>query len=427
MPNPVLTALVAQRAEQTQFIEQLLEKIAADKRDMVDAERSNLEAARQRIAEIDAQIEPLEAWEKIRGAHTGTAGVVAAGVRDAGSERPLGVRQREVKYSSAGEFVVDHIRALGHPANNTRPDQDAAQRVSAALGRAVGDVPAGALQTTADTPGLLPVTIQGEILTMVDGARPFITSVGAKPLAAVPGKTFERPKVTQSTTTGEQTVELGELPIGEFKVDSVSFTKRTFGGALQVSRQDIDWTSPTAWNALITDLIASYSEDTEDVVANAFGAAVTQSTPVSGDPEELKSWISALYTGAMIAATANGTTRARARRLPNRIWCSVDMWATLGAVVDAVRATQSATGIGPGQTSIGAFEGSILDAPRIMVPGLTPGSMIIGRSELFEFYEERIGLLSAITPKNLGLEVAHGGYAAFGHMDASAFCKLTVA
>ena len=36
---------------------------------MVDAEVKNLDAARQRIAELNAQISPLEEFEKLRDAH----------------------------------------------------------------------------------------------------------------------------------------------------------------------------------------------------------------------------------------------------------------------------------------------------------------------------------------------------------------------
>ena len=62
----------------------------------------------------------------------------------------------------------------------------------------------------------------------------------------------------------------------------------------------------------------------------------------------------------------------------------------------------------------------------MVVPGLPAGSFVVGRTNLFEFYEERIGLLSAVEPKVLGIEIAYGGYAAAGFLDATAFTKVTV-
>lgn len=433
--NPVLARLLEQREAQTQFIDQLLARVAEENRDLVDAERSNLEAARQRISELDEQITPLEEFEAVRTAHQSSAAAATAGVRatqpapGAGQDtgQRLGVQPRQQEYRSAGHFVVDHLRALGDPNTNRQPDTDAAQRVASALGRAVNDVPAGNHVTTADTPGLLPEPIIGQILTELDGSRPFISSVGVKELASIPGKTFERPHVTQSTSVQEQTAEKGELVMGDFKVEGIPFSKRTFGGALNVSRQDIDWTSPAAWNSLIEDLQFEYAEETEDIVAAAFAAGVTQSVEIAeADSEDLKKWIKALYTAAVKAATANGTKRARARRLPDAIWASIDMWGSLGAVIDAARATGNSA-VSPGSASVGGFAGNLLDVPRIMAPGLPEGTLIVGRKALFEFYEERIGLLQAIEPKYLGVQVAYGGYAAWGNLDATAFAKIEVA
>src|SRR5699024_3315198 len=42
-----------------------------------------------------------------------------------------------------------------------------------------------------------------------------------------------------------------------------------------------------------------------------------------------------------------------------------------------------------------------------------------------EFYEERLGFLSAVEPRLLGIELAYGGYAAFGTLKPDAFVKLT--
>ena len=430
--NPVLTRLLDQREAQETFVDQLLGRVAEENRDLVDAERSNLEAARQRIGELDAQIEPLEQFEQARSAHRSRVPEPPRRQpqqQDQGDDQErgqrLGAQPREMKYRSKGHFIVDYIRSQGFPGEQLKPDADAQQRVAAALGRAAGDVAPGVHQTTEDTPGLLPEPIVGQILTDIDGTRPFIQSVGVQSMSGIPGKVFHRPHVTQHTQVDEQTAEKAELVSREFKVEGIPFTKHTFGGWLNVSRQDIDWTSPSAWNALISDLQMEYGEDTEDTIGAAFADTVTQSQEIANaDQDNLDAWVDALYLAAVQAATAGGTKRARARRLPNHIWASIDMWASLGSLltIHKLRNVNAA-----GDATPTAFNGDILTIPRTMVPGFASGTLIVGRDDKFEVYEERIGLLQAVEPKVLGVEVAYGGYAAWGNLDPTSFAKLTVA
>ena len=67
----------------------------------------------------------------------------------------------------------------------------------------------------------------------------------------------------------------------------------------------------------------------------------------------------------------------------------------------------------------------MIGLPRIVVPTFAAGTCIIGPSNLFECYEEVIGLLSVIEPSILGVEVAYGGYVANGTLEPTAFVPLT--
>lgn len=425
--NPVLARLIEQREQQETFIDELLGRVAAEERDLVDAERRNIEAARERLTELDAQIEPLEQFEATRAQHRSAAGTVRppANAGNDSGRAPLGVQPREQKYRSAGHFLVDYMRAL--PSVDGRPgDVDAGQRIAAAMGRAAGDVAPGVHQTTADTPGLLPEPIIGEILNDLDGARPLIASLGAKDLAAIPGKVFHRPHVTQHTLSDEQAAEKAELASRELRIEGIPFTKRTHGGWLNVSRQDIDWTSPAAWQAIVDDLQLAYGVDTEDDTAVNFAAAVTQSVSIpEADENTIEAWVGALYEAAVMAATANGTKRASSLRLSDTIWTSVDMWAQLGKVL-TVHAVTQRSNQEAGAASPTGFAGSILDIPRVMVPGLPAGTVIVGRKALYEYYEQRLGLLQAIVPRVLGVEIAYGGYVADGPIDATGFAKIEI-
>lgn len=425
--NPVLARLLKQRQDQTDFIAHLLEQVEAEQRDLVDAERSNLEAAKQRIKQLDDQIKPLEEFEAVRSAHAETVSQVIPTQPRQQPER-LTITERKHEYATVGEFIVDYLRARGQSikgGTEIAPDTDALARVQSSLGRSLSvDERTVAKQTTTETPGLLPKSIIGQILSDLDASRPFIASVGAKPLGTIPGKTFSRPIITQHTQTGKQTAEKTELVSRQFKVDSIDFVKSTHGGSLNISRQEMDWTSPEAWNAIISDLQLEYGAETEDDAAAQFAAGVTQKVTIAkADEEKLPAWIKALYAAATMAATANKTKRASALRLPDTIWTSIDMWGSLGSMLTANRTLLQQAG----KASPVAFAGDILDIPRVMCPGLPAGSMVVGRSGLFEFYEERIGLLSAVEPSILGIEVAYGGYTAAGHLDATAFVKVEVA
>lgn len=424
--NAVLTRLEAQRAEQIQFIDQLLNRVDAEERDLVEAEESNLAAARQRIEAIDRQIEPLREFETLRAnAADGSRTAFGGGTPPAPvttNPRPLGagVGGAPFMYRSAGQFLVDLVASrefTNHPAN-----PEAAARVAEARRQ----IAALQNQITTDVPGVLPTPIVGPIIDTMDKSRPLITSLGARNLATIAGAGFSRPKVTQHVTSGPQTAEKTELPSRQMKITSVPFTKGTHGGAVNVSRQTIDWTSPSAWDAIVGDLAGVYGTETEAVVSAAFAAGITQS--VTAADGTLEGWAVALYEAAVMAylggATAGTTPNGR---LPDHIWVSLDMWASMGAIVDTARLVlppNAFGGLGANSGGMTSFGGDILNAPRTVVPTLPAGTIVVGTGDFFEFYEDQIGLLSAVEPARLGIEVAYGGYVAYGFVEPQCFCKV---
>jgi len=402
MANPVLDRLHAERERQIEFVDNTLGGAERDTRDLVEAEVSNIRAARERITAIDAQIEPLVEFENMRDTARSTL-ASALGRRDGATPAVAG----GPAYRSPGAFLVDYVRSRDPQVE--QPDRTAAaERVAQA--RVV------AHQTTPDTPGLLPEPVVGPLINLMDATRPFVTSIGAKDMGAVPGKKFSRPRITQHVLVGKQAAEKTDLPSRKMIIDSLEFLKETYGGVVNISRQDIDWTSPSAWDALVTDLADVYALETENAAANAFATSVVQTQAAATD--DLKGYATAMYQGAAMAYQG-------AKRLPNRIWVSLDMWASVGAVVDVFgRLTFSGAGAG-GDGGLSDFRGDMLDVPRIVVPSFPNGTMIVGNSTLVEFYEQRIGLLSAVEPALLGVEVAYGGYIATGTIEPNAFVKIT--
>ena len=413
MTNPVLARLYADRTHQIAFVDELLAHVDADGRDLVEAEQSNLSAARERIGALDAQIAPLEEFEALVGDHRAASTPLAPPAWSRAAAEPVGAERARATYASPGAFLIDYIASRGlltdRQGRRLPAPPEAVSRVNYVL----------ANQTTDDTPGLLPEPIVGTIVSLIDATRPLITSLGgARSMGGIPGKTFGRPKITQHVLVGPQTAEKSELPSREMVIGEISFTKATFGGAVDVSRQDIDWTSPAAWDILIRDLADVYAIETEEAVAAAFATAadnVNAATAV--EVNDLGGWATAMYTAA-------GLVYASSKRLPDRIWCSVDVWASLGPLVDDARLLFSSN-LNPGTSELSSFAGNMFSLPRIVVPSFPAGTCVVGAQTAYEVYEEVIGLLTAVEPSLLGVEVAYGGYIAHNVVIPEALAPIT--
>lgn len=436
MPNAVLTRLREERQRCIEFIDNLLAQVESEGRDLVEAERNNLAAQRERIQQLDEQIQPLAEFEELRGAHEQTTSqyVPTGGgeQRDTGTGggRGLGaqVNERTYQYRSPGEFLADAYRA--HPQSRrgagggevTQAQRDAARERLRSHGMTVegGQLVRAAAphNTTEEVPGLLPVSIVGPIMSDVDAARPFISSVGPRDLGQIPGTSFERPVITQHVQIGKQAAEKTQVANRQFTVDGVPFTKDTYGGWANVSRQSIDWTSPGVWDALLTDFIEQYALETENAAADAFATAVVQTeelaAAVGADPT-LEQLLRALYGAARKSYQGSG-------RLPDTIWASLDWWVKLGVLIDQLKAQQA--GDGGGDSALDSFAGNLLRVPRIIVPSFPDGTLIVGVRSRTEVYEDRFGFLSVVSPKVFGVELAYGGYMASGTVKPGAFTKI---
>lgn len=421
MPSPVLDRLQQQRQEQIDFVDQLLSHADSDGRDLVDAEKANLTAARQRLAEIDEQVKPIVEFEKLR-ATSASAPFTAPGngpVTRPAATAPPGVPE----YPSAGAFMVDYVASLRHMDHKLAEMLGPYQAAAAARVERIREhdaIQRAANQITTDTPGLLPVPIVGPVLNTIDANRPLVTSLGPRNLAGTPGNKFQRPRVTQHTTSGKQTAEKTALPSQKMVIAAVEFLKETHGGWVNISRQDIDWTSPTAWDILVSDLADAYQVDTETATSTAFAAEAGMNGPIAVETADLKGWATALYEAASLVYRGSG-------RLPNMIWCALDVWAQMGPLVDLGHMVfpPGGDGANAGTSSLAQFAGVVMTLPRIVVPTFPDGTCIIGASSMAEFYEERIGLLSAVEPSIFGVEVAYGGYTAFGFLEPDGFTKVT--
>jgi len=408
--NAVLERQREERGRQIAFVDELLSRAAADERDLVDAETANLTAAQQRIEELTAQIEPLERYEALVETHRTASAQYGSGPRAPERSAAMAGGER-VTYSSPGHFLRDVLSARGlmsDPRTGQRLPADA--QAEARIRYAVAN------QTTVETPGLLPHEIIGGVVNLIDASRPFITSIGGgRPMGGIPGKTFGRPKITTHTQVGIQATEKAQVPSRAMVIGEVAFTKQTYGGTVDVSRQDIDWTSPAAWDILIRDLADQYAIETENAAADAFaaGAAGSNSATAIVPPVTLANLAPALYAAA-------GKVYSSSKHLPDRIWLSTDLWGVVGPLLDNQQSTQDA-----GDSSLSSFAGNLYGVSRIVVPSFPPSTLIVGWSGAYEVYEEVIGLLTAVEPSLLGVEVAYGGYIAHNFISTEGVAPIT--
>lgn len=391
-------------------VETITSRAADEDRELTDSEQSTCEARRSRIAELEPAIQ-VEAELAKRQATYQTM-VSDIGTAPAGEKRSQAVErsngQAEVEYTSPGQYLTDYL--LRNSDDPKAPEARA--RFDRYLQRAV------AHQTTAQNPGLLPVPILGPVFTQQSQRRPAIEATTRRPLPG-PGKTFQRPMITQNTTAGPQSAEKAELPSRNMVVDPVTVTKSTYGGAINLSWQDRDWTDPAIMDLLVSDLAASYFQETDKAFCTYFAAAITQTQALaSADGEGL--------VGAIYAATA--TVFAATNGMPETLWVAPDVWGSIGSLHDSTGRQLFPT-VNPsnamGSISPTSMAGTVAGMRLVVDKHLPAGTAILGDSTYVEVYETIGGQVSVIEPSVLGTQMAFYGYIAWLVLNADAFVKIT--
>ena len=322
--NPVLSRLVGDRDRELEKIDEILGAVEDEERDLSDAESELIGRHRNRLEELEPQIVRLVELEEVKERSVDARSLLLRPSNGNGNGQAAPVAEDPAgpvpAYKTPGEFIVDYLRSRGGMRNNsgviTPPDGTAMERMQL-ITRAIQN------QTTADTPGLLPEPIVGGLLGAISAVQPFISSIGGtKPMGGIPGKTFQRPKITAHTLVGVQSAEKTELPSRKMTIGGVAFNKITKGGTVDISRQDIDWTVPSAWDALLADLAAVYGEEVENEAADDAVAKAVVNGAIPVATNDLTGWAEALYTAAAVVFNASIP-----HRLPDRIWVSTDVWA----------------------------------------------------------------------------------------------------
>jgi len=377
----MLARYVGEIEEKQAFLDSLVEAAQAEERDLTEKEMELANRSRDRIKTVSELMQPLEEARKISGDSAERIAQLARymGERD---EKP-----KEMEYRTAGAYVLDYWRAgLGA--------KDAVERLEL-YNRAA------AHQTTADNPGLLPEQILGPVINFVDESRPVVNFFGPKQL---PSGSWSRPRVTQHTNVAEQVGEKTELVSRKMVIDKLPVAAKTFGGYVNVSRQDIDWTSPAIMDIVLADLAGYYAQVTEDAAGDALVAGGAAGPTIPTGPATPAAISAAIWTAvASVYAATKGQGRLG-------LLVSPDMFGLIGPVFPPINPTNA---IAPGFNAASFGSGSqnpISGLEVVLGPQLAAGTMIVASTAAFEVYEDRIGSLQVVEPSVLGVQVAYAGY-----------------
>lgn len=362
--------------------------------DLNDTEMKVVERANGRVTEIRKQLEVLEGTSQAAAESRAYAARIAEQYDAIKSGKP----NADVEYRTAGAYLLESYNAQ-------TGSREAAQRLETFHRVA-------AHQKTPDNLGVIPDPIVGNVLNFIDASRPIVSQLSVQNM---PSATWHRPKVTAHTAVAPQGAagaaadEKLELVSQKMTITRLTANAVTYGGYVNVSRQNLDFSSPSIFDAVVNDLAAQYAIQTEAATGTALNAATNGSYEVPGAAGPLSAltadqWVAALWSAAGQVYNATGGIG----RVTLAI--SLDLLGSVGPLFapvnprDAHSEGFTAGGFGRGQV------GSISGVPVVASSGLASGTAVVFSDAAVEAYEQRVGTLSVVEPSVLGTQVAYAGY-----------------
>jgi HK97 family phage prohead protease len=287
------------------------------------------------------------------------------------------------------------------------------ERMHEALRAAAPDV------VTSDTPGVLPTPILAPVYNNFIGRRPVVDAVGARSMPGG-GKVFIRPEVTTHTSIGASLAEMSNQS-GTFVVSSNQVTKQIFGGFVNISEADLDWTDPAILSLLLDDMGRIYANATDNYAADQLvaGASVTGNFSAGSlpDPSAWAAWTA--QSAATILSSSNGN-------LPTHIFVSPDVWQFLLGLSDTSDRPLFPQ-VGPmnafGNLAPGQYNGNAFGLQVVVDRNFAAATLIIGDASGYELFEQQKGAISLDNPSTLSRTVAFRGYFAALMIDETKFVK----
>ena len=241
-------------------IDVIVNRAADENRDVTDDEQKQIDRDHAQGLELQKAIEHHSAIETT---HTQVADLRAKTrstpqVSRSGPDKPE-------PYDILGDFPTPGAYAIAIHRAQVMKDPTALEQIERAT----------AHQLLADNPGIVPKPVLGPVINLIDSSRPFVESINRKPLPA--GK-FDRPYIDQHVAIAEQTAEKTLTASQKMTVLSLPVAAKTYAGHLNISRQDIKWTSPGILQLVFDDFAVVYAITTCNVACDDFVASVSPPT-----------------------------------------------------------------------------------------------------------------------------------------------------
>jgi HK97 family phage major capsid protein len=385
--DAMIRRLERELEERNAGVQSLIENAQNDERDLNDSELKTITDMKGRMVEVRKQLDIVESTEQTKRQTTDRLQELDQAMTTSrkGSDQVI-------EYRSAGAWALDSYQAsLG--------DRQAAERLEV-YNRVA------AHQKTGDNLGVIPDPVIGPVVNFIDAARPIVSAIGPQPLVAA---TWHRPVVTQHTSVDPQGVagaaadEKLELISQKMTITRLPATAVTYGGYVNVSRQNIDFSSPQILDIIINDLAAQYAIQTE--AATAAELAATGTTPVTYPATPTADEVAAALWEA--AAGAYTAVKGQGRLV---LAVAPDVLSIFGPLFAPVNPQNAqSTGLSAGQFGSGTV-GTISGIPVVMSSGLGTGEAFLFSTAAVEVFEQRVGSLQVVEPSVLGVQVAYAGY-----------------
>jgi HK97 family phage prohead protease len=291
---------------------------------------------------------------------------------------------------------------------------DAWHQMSQALRAAAPDI------VTTDTPGVLPTPIVSPVYNNFIGRRPVVDAVGVRAMPAG-GKVFIRPEVTTHTSIGASIAEQSPTA-GTMVVFNNQVTKQIFGGYVNISEADIDWSDPAILSVVLDDMGRIYANATDNYAADtlATGATVTQNF-TAADTDDPSVW------AAGIAAAASTILSSSNGNLPTHLFVAPGIWQDLLALSDSSKRPLFPQ-VGPmnafGDLAPGQYNGNAFGLQVVVDRNFASATCIVGDASGYELFEQQKGAISIDSPSTLSRTIAFRGYFAALMIDSSKFVKF---
>jgi HK97 family phage major capsid protein len=393
--DAMIRRLESELEERNAFVQGTIANAQDAERDLNDTEKTSLADARARMQAIQDQLGHLEA----------TAGIARDVAQRAKQlDHAISIARKsgdaaEVEYRSVGHYMVDYVAG-------STGSRSAMERLEL-YNRAA------AHQKTTDNLGVIPDPIMGGVLNFIDQTRPIVNILGPQD---IPSATWYRPKVTQHASVAAQgsagaaADEKAELVSQKMTITRLTGTAVTYGGYVNVSRQNIDFSSPQMFDAIVNDLAAQYAIQTEAALGVALIAGTNniELTTASGGTPTAAELTAALWTAvANIYNAVKGAGRVVLLIQPAKL----ANWGTLFAPVNPQNSQSPGfNAVDFAQGLMGTVSGipAYVSAGLVSAPATTFG--IVMSTAAVEVYEQRIGALQVTEPSVLGVQIAYGGY-----------------